>query len=254
MFDKLFGKRPSATDTQPKRLALMMPWGRVGSNLLVSQLKTSFSSKRIRFANEPLNRTAEFSAQLTWFRDFYTAGSDTEALVGSKHAIRIFSDRDRLADLFAELGLMLVRQRRANFVKVAVSQLRAKLYADHTKQQTGRALWGVYKGQKALPPLPLDAEAFLAVIGEIAAADEILMAFAPDCHTYDLEYETLKADPGAIARDVLAWLELTPDRESELRFDKATPDRLAEAVPNLEELRKAALANGFADLEPMFDE
>lgn len=254
MFDKLFGKRPSAIATRPKRLALMMPWGRVGSNLLVSQLKTSLFSKRIRFANEPLNRTREIAHQLSWLRDFYAPGSDAEVLVGSKHAIRIFSDRERLADLFAELGLMLIRQRRANFVKVAVSQVRAKLYADHTKDLTGRALWGVHKGNKPLLPLPLDAEAFMAVIGEIAAADEMLMAFSPACRTYDLEYETLKAEPEATARDVLAWLDITPDRETEVRFDKATPDRLAEAVPNLDELRKAVLANGFAHLEPMFDE
>lgn len=237
---------------RPARLALLMPWGRVGSNLIFSLLRDSFAGSEVRLANEPLNRIADARAQADWFRDFYAAAGD-ERLIASKHGYRAFADPAALAPLFGELDIAVARLRRANFVKVAVSQLRAELYAAETEKRHGRALWGVRKGDEPLPPVALDPGRFVEVLGAVTSSDAALRQFAPAARVFDLEYESLRADPQRALDDLLGWLGVEPGRRADVRFDKATPDDLASAVPNLDALRHAVREAGFAELDPMFD-
>jgi hypothetical protein len=158
-----------------------------------------------------------------------------------------------LGTLLAERGCFLVRQRRENLVKVAVSHLRGQIYADLMKKRSGKPLWGVPRGERPLPPQPLDPRRFARLLLSVAQADEALMRFAPDCPIRDIVYEDLKQDPKRILHELLSWLELPAQRPPEILYSKATPDKLADAVPNLEELRTAARNVGLGDLDAMFD-
>ena len=238
----------------PHRFVMLMPWGRVGSNLLFTLLHASFARDEVRFANEWLNATPDAEEQLAWFRDFYAAREEGLLLVGSKHALRGIADPKALAGLFAELELPLVRMRRANLVKVTVSKLRADLYAEQTRRETGAALWGVEQGREALPPEPLDPARFVDILAQVAHWDRELAKFAPDCPTLDIEYGELQADPLAALHRTLDWIGIAPRREAKPRYRKATPDELARAVPNLAELRDAAKAAGLDDLDAQFEE
>ncbi|MEQ9661237.1 MAG: hypothetical protein RLN87_01660 [Parasphingopyxis sp.] len=248
---KLFG-RSGAARHDVKRLVIMMPWGRVGSNLLSSLIKGSFDSGTVRFANEPLYQMRDKAKQEAWFRGFYQPEAN-ERLIGSKHALRALEDRDATARLFEELELPVLRMRRDNIVKVAISQERAKLYARRSERETGKAMWGVRKGEDPLPPTPLDAEEFVDTLALVAAEDKALAAFRPDCPLFDLDYETLVASEGKTLAAIFDWIGIAPDRAPQERFVKATPDDLAKAVPNIAELRNAAAKAGLERLDPMFD-
>ncbi|NNC73752.1 MAG: hypothetical protein HKN78_12885 [Sphingomonadaceae bacterium] len=231
-----------------------MPWGRVGSNLLVAQFRDSFASRMTRIRNEPLNVIKDADEQLGWLRDFYGERNDDELLVASKHGLLSIADIDAFSGFLVEQGIRLIRHRRDNLVKVAVSQQRAELYARHSTEEDGKARWGVLRGEKPLGTVDLDPAEFVRTLRYVSEAQSKFDAFRPDCPTYDLEYETLKADPVAVGRDVMQWLGLDPQREIKLRFDKATPEKLRAAVPNLDTLRRASADAGFADLDAMFDE
>lgn len=239
---------------QPVFLAIIMPWGRVGSNLLVAQLRDSLPSDATKIVNEPLNVVKDADEQLDRVREFYAGHDEVTQLVASKHGLKAILDPKRFGQFFEQLGMHVLRHRRDNLVKVAVSQQRAELYAKHSAENEGKAMWGVRRGKKPLGPVDLDPDGFVAALETTVAAQEKFDAFHPDCSTYDLEYETLKADPVAVGRDVLRWLGLEPRREIELRFDKATPEKLSDAVPNLDALRRASAKAGFGHLDAQFDE
>jgi hypothetical protein len=232
---------------------IMMPWGRVGSNLLFNSIGQRVGPIARKFANENFNLLRDADQQLAWTREFYTA-PDRPALVGCKQNILSVGDRGRLSDLLGELSVSLVRLRRRNIVKVAVSLLRAEIYAAQSRARTGVAVWGVRSDCEPLGPTPLDTRRFLEVAARATQADAMLAAFSPATPTLDIEYGQLRDGGGRIAAEVCDWLGLTVSREARPYFIKATPDDLASAVPNLASLREALVASPLRELEWMFDE
>lgn len=239
--------------TGPARLLIQMPWGRVGSNLLVMMLQDSLPAGTTDIANEPFLQIKQADAQSAWLEAHFGEPPDGPMLVGCKNSMRATADADRLARDIERLGLSLLRHRRRNIVKVTVSVLRARLYAERALAEAGEKKWGVARGEDPLPPAPLDPESFVPALRNAGRADAALQAFAPDCPTHDLDYETLHGDPEAVTAEVLAWLGLDAARPARPRFAKATADSLAEAVPNLAELRAAANAAGLERYDRMFE-
>lgn len=231
----------------------MMPWGRVGSNLLFNSIGQIVGPIARKFANENFNLLREADQQLAWTRTFYTA-EDRPPLVGCKQNVLSVADRPRLSDLLAELSVQLIRLRRQNIVKVAVSLLRAEIYAARSRAQTGVAVWGVRSDSEPLAPTPLDPRRFLEVAARARQADEMLAEFSPATRTLDLEYEQLRDGGGQLAEQVCDWLGLPVFRKARPHFAKATPDDLVRAVPNLACLREALAGSPLGDLEWMFDD
>lgn len=236
----------------PAKLLVLMPWGRVGSNLLVMMLQDSLPDGSVKFANEPIIRQKRAELQTAWLETHFAAAAPDLALVACKSSIRATADIGQLARDCERLGLSLLRHRRINLVKVAVSVLRARLYAERTKGPDGRCHWGVLRGASPLPPVALDPDAFVSALRNAGRADDTLAQFAPACPTFDLTYAELQADPRKATRRVLDWLGLAATREARPRFVKATADDLAKAVPNLDELRRAAGAAGLERYDGMF--
>ena len=232
---------------------IMMPWGRVGSNLLINSIGQIAGPIARKFVNENFNLLSDADQQLAWTRTFYTA-EDRPPLVGCKQNILSVGDRGRLSDLLAELPVPLIRLRRQNIVKVAVSLLRAEIYAAHSRALTGVAVWGVRSDSEPLRPMPLDAGRFLQVAARANQADAMLAEFSPDTRTLDVEYRQLQDGGAQLAEQVCDWLGLPVSRKARPYFAKATPDDLARAVPNLASLREAMADSPLRDLEWMFDE
>lgn len=231
---------------------IMTPWGRVGSNLLMNSFGQVVGPIPRRMVNENFNLLHGAEAQIAWIRDFYMA-PDNPPLVGSKQNIRSVSDPGGVSRVMAELQIPLVRLRRDNLVKIAVSQLRAEIYAKRTLAETGIGAWGVRPGREALGPEPLDPQRFVQVADTARRAGEMLAAFTPPTPTLDLEYAELLDGAEAASRRLCGWLGIPVARAAKPAFVKATPDALAEAVPNLADLRQALRASALADLEWMFD-
>jgi hypothetical protein len=240
------GDRPTV------KFMIMMPWGRVGSNLLFSNIGQAVRQRRRRLANENFIKLKEGVRQSDWVRQFYGDAQDFD-VVGSKQNILSVRRPDALSDVLVENEVRLIRMRRDNIVKVAISQLRAELYAERTRAETGMAVWGVRRAQAPLGPTVLGPRRFLRVVAKAKEADGLLSRFAPPVATFDIEYEEFQANLDHLSKQVCEWLGLEVDEKIQPIYIKATPDDLATAVPNLEELRAALRASALADLDPMFD-
>jgi hypothetical protein len=237
----------------PVKFVIVMPMARVGSNLLFGNLVQRCGTSRTIFKNENVRAVRDARGQREWLRDFYAAGEGYD-VIGSKQSLDTIIEPSALADAACEHAVALIRMRRANILKVAVSGLRARIYAEKTKRETGVALWGVESEHEPLAPVALDPQQFLTRAAAARLADERLTNFSPATATLDVEYRDLQQDPVQVTRTVSRWLGLPDDGEIRSRFTKATPDDLSLAVPNLGELRAALRRSDMADLEPMLDE
>jgi len=214
---------------------LLMPWGRVGSNLLISILRQSAAMK---LANENLNglRTAE--EQAAWFREFYEedAAQPSRAFIGSKQAMMAVRDATAMTAMLRRAGVRVVRLRRDNLVKAAVSQMRAEAHAEKLRRETGEGPWAIKKGMAPPEPSALDIDLLLKRIGIMEQKHHALMAaFAPE-EVLDIEYEEINTALDDVVRRVRDYLDV-PQKPYEVPFIKATPDKLKDAIVNYADVR-----------------
>lgn len=228
------------------RFMLLMPWGRVGSNLLMSILRQSAPMK---LANENLNglRTAEEQAR--WFHEFYEEDSTQppRAFIGSKQAMMAIRDVPAMTAMLRHAGVRIVRLRRDNLVKAAVSQMRAEAHAEKLRRETGEGPWAIKKGMALPEPSTLDVDLLLKRIGIMEQKHQSLMAaFAPD-EVLDIEYEEINAALDDVVRRVRDYLAI-PQKTYDVPFLKATPDRLEDAIVNYKDVRVRLAETAYAGL------
>jgi hypothetical protein len=216
------------------RFMLLMPWGRVGSNLLFAILRQSAPMK---LANESLNAIRTADAQAAWFHEFYETGAaePAHAFIGSKQNMLAVRDDAAMMELIRSAGVRVVRLRRANLVKAAVSQMRAEQYAQKMAAETGERLWAIKKGRPTLGRAALDPELLVKRIGVMEGCDRRLMQAFDAGEVLDIDYEDVNAALDDTVRRVRDFLGV-PHRVYHVPFDKATPDRLEEAIENFDEI------------------
>jgi len=214
---------------------MLMPWGRVGSNLLFAILRQSASMK---LANENLIQLSTAEQQMAWFKDFYEINGtiSSQPYIGSKQNLRSVRDFVALQHMIGEHGVRVVRLRRDNHVKSAISQIRAEMYADQTRRDTGTAMWAVKKGSKPLGPSIVNSDLLLKRIQIMAEWHSKLVSAFADHEVLDIEYEEINGSLEETVRRLRDFLGL-PHGPFRVTFDKATPDNLAETVLNLSEIR-----------------
>ncbi|MBV8976517.1 MAG: hypothetical protein JO261_10330 [Alphaproteobacteria bacterium] len=213
------------------RFLLLMPWGRVGSNLVFDILR---QSARMKLANESLNALKTWPEQQAWFAQFYeTARPATEhGFIGSKQNMLAVRDDRTFASLCREAGVRIVRLRRASILKAAVSQMRAEQHA----RTTGS--WAVKRGGAVPGPSAIEPELLLKRLKMMEDCDRRLTALFAAEETLDIAYEELNAALDTAIARVRAYLGV-PQTPYKVPFDKATPDRLEEAIVNLDAVRAA---------------
>jgi len=226
------------------RFMLLMPWGRVGSNLLFEILRQSAPMK---LANETFNRLRSAEEQAEWFRDFYEvdAAAPSRAFIGSKQAMMAVRDVPATVAMLRGAGVRVVRLRRDNLVKAAVSQMRAEDHAEKTRRETGEAPWAIKKGLPPPGPSVLDPELLVKRIGIMERQHAALMtAFAPG-DVLDIDYEEINGALDDAVRRLRDYLDV-PQKEYKVPFVKATPDSLDEAITNFDEVMARLRDTNFA--------
>ena len=220
--------------TAPIRFLLLMPWGRVGSNLLFSILR---QSARMKTDNERFNQLRTATEQVAWFREFYEleGSADLHTHIGSKQNVLAVRDFPALARLLSENHIRIVRLRRENVVKSAVSQMRAEQFAELTKKKCGVASWAVRHGDEKLGATKLNLDMLLRRIELIESLQKRLMMAFEAADVADVEYEELNTTLPVVVRRIRNFLEL-PDTPVSIPYVKATPDALDEAVENFSEM------------------
>lgn len=229
------------------RFMLLMPWGRVGSNLLLAVLRQSAPMK---LDSERFNQLRTEQEQRTWFEEFYeiAAARPSFRFIGSKQNVLAIRDFGAMRDLIDVHALRLVRLRRDNIVKAAVSQMRAEQYAEQTGRETGIRQWGVKKGERTLGARELDPDILMRRIELIEKMQDRMMTAAfGSAMVLDIEYEHINAALSETVDRLRRFLDV-PAKPFRIPFAKATPDDLRCAITNFAAVEARLAGTRFADL------
>jgi hypothetical protein len=224
-----------------------MPWGRVGSNLIMNLIQQSGPTK---LANEPFNAIKGHAEQLAWYEEFYELSSEPVArrAIGSKLSVMSIDDPAELVARFLKDSLKIVRMRRDNVVKSAVSQIRAEQYANKTKEETGVASWAVRKGHSPLGPSIIEPALLLKRIAIMEREQNKMMSIVPsEAQVYEIEYTAVANDLQQLAGAMLDFLGLPRKRQFNIPFEKATPEDLREAIVNYEAVRQVLAQTPYSE-------
>lgn len=222
------------------RVCVLMPWGRVGSNLMMSYLGTCLTG---RLSSEPFNQITEKNAQLDWLQSFFKA-ADKKSDRCVKLSIRSLARLNPVQEFLNTHDVRVIRMFRRNHLKTAISQIRAEHYARLTETVNGKAQWGVLRGASPLPPIHIDIETLAHRMGIIMADQEDLEAMYFRTHL-DVYYEDLNTDMATQFRQVSKFLERPFNEAFHSPFRKATPDNLKNAVKNFSDIQTWLSASAF---------
>lgn len=233
------------------RLMLVMPWGRVGSNLLMNVIqqraRRSLPKDCLAFASETMNGIEGYDRQLHWCREFYRIGEDVPAnlFMCSKQNVMAMASARILLQLLASSGVSLLRLRRTNFIKAAVSQIRAEIYAQQTKEKSGVARWAVRKGETGLDAVSIDPDLLLRRAQIMHKADQQLLGATKGFEVYDIEYDDIRLNTEAVIDAVTDYIGLARSPVS-IPFVKSTPDDLALAISNYGDVKSALASTAYS--------
>ncbi|CAA0116796.1 Uncharacterised protein [Halioglobus japonicus] len=246
-----------AEDTT-RLFAILMPWGRVGSNLVTAAL---VESANIHIDNEPTTRLKTLGQQKGWSQEsigarqfeqlaaFHQANCDTGDVAGLKLSHRSLIAPREYAQTLRQLGFRPIIMVRNNFLKCAVSQLRAvaRAEAPFEQQRAWRSPWAVGATEAKPGPMSIDSNKAIQLVREFeqhhcALLDTASTVFGQDA--VQIEYSELSADPAATLRRIFIALKLTPPKRIRVPHKKATSDQLSEDITNYTEFAAAIRAAG----------
>jgi hypothetical protein len=193
----------------------------------------------MKINNEGLNQLRAPAEQAAWFSDFYEIQSPcpTRSHIGSKQNVLAIRDFHAFSHLLKQHEIRIVRMRRDNVVKTAVSQMRAEYYAEKMRRDIGAKPWALAPNDPVLGRVRLDPDILVKRIGLIDSLQHKLMTSFSGETVLDVEYEEINAHLRKVVRRVRRYLDI-PRAAFEIPFRKATPDSLCEAVENFAELRE----------------
>ncbi len=236
----------------PQWSVMLMPWGRVGSNLCADVL---LQSGRVRMENEPLTviktqnhgrPVKELSAlQMNWLAENVVPPKDDRKLIVKLSALSVAAPDEFIAFL-RERPPTLVMMDRRDILATAVSALRAEAFARKLLAETGQASWALKKGMTADVTPTVEAHDLRRFINNILRARRVCEAVAAAMPpALSIFYEDLNADPAGVIAGLVGTLGLEPF-PYEMRHLKFTAMPLRKSVANPEVLDEVADAFGLA--------
>ncbi len=222
------------------KVCVLMPWGRVGSNLMMSYLNSVLNSD---VRNEPFNRIKIKEDQLAWLRDYYLQGKYGPDRL-AKLSMRSLDKIRPIERFLNKRDVKVIRMFRRNHLKTVVSQIRAEQYATLTKDETGVAKWGVRQSDKPLPATKIDVK-LLAHRIKIIEQDQIDLKALELKQHIDIYYEDMANDMLSVFKNVSEFLGIDYNSNFKPPFKKATPNNLSSAILNLDEVKAWLVDNDY---------
>ncbi|MEZ5571233.1 MAG: hypothetical protein R3E64_04340 [Halioglobus sp.] len=238
--------------------AILMPWGRVGSNLVTAAL---VDSANIQIDNEPTTRLKTIGQQKGWSREiinarqleqlsiFHQAYRSAGGVAGLKLSHRsLIAPRD-YAEQLIKLGFRPIIMLRNNFLKCAVSQMRAvaRAKAPLEQRRNWQSPWAVGSNELKPGPMPINPGEAIQLAHEFAQHHRALLDTSRSVFGQDvvqIEYRELASDPAAVIHNLFIALDLAPPRRIRIPHKKATSDELSQDITNYTEFADAARAAG----------
>lgn len=246
--------------TGPKLFALLMPWGRVGSNMVAESMN---GWRRIHIENEPATRIKTFglqdrlsleeiqTRQLEHLESFVGAGHPRVLAAGLKLSHRSLIDPEQYLGRLAEHGFSLIVMLRENFLKCAVSQVRADARARNPERfsQTWESPWAVAAREPKPGQMPVDVNLTLRLAAEFeqhhgAVLDRVHKTFGEQF--LRIEYAQLAADPERVLADIYSYLNIQRPRNILIPHRKATSEDLREDISNFAEFETKVRQSPFS--------
>ena len=241
-----------------RRFAILMPWGRVGSNLVAATLNRR---RDIRIDNEPTTRIRTFgerdgvpqdeqARQQMAELDVFLGPSEDKRRAGLKLSYRSLLEPGAYLGRLRSAGVPLVLMMRANHLKCAVSQLRARARAEEKAGQW-QSPWAVRADEPKPGAVELDCAEVIRLTGLFQRLHGETLASVREVFGeawLGVEYAELAADPQRELRRICEWFGIEGFDTFELPHRKATSDDLAEDVLNYEELAERAREAGYGAL------
>lgn len=234
---------------------IVMPWGRVGSNLVSLTLSRTSG---VVIDNEPTTRIrtdghqagltmSQMGAQqLDHLSNFVSTHEGTARAAGLKLSHRsLVAPLEYLAKARND-GFDPIVMTRRNHLKTAVSQLRAQHRAQQTESHW-ESPWAVRREEPKPGPTLIDVAEAIRLTGvfstlETAMQKSISTVFGDAA--LRIEYADLAAAPADNIAMIHDYLGLPLTKEIDLSHRKATSDVLADDILNYDEFRDAVRATG----------
>lgn len=242
----------------PHRFVLLMPWGRVGSNLVAATLGRR---SNVRIDNEPTTRIRTYGErdgissqdqakrQRVELENFLARPPDLRA-EGLKLSFRSLLDPQAYLSRLRTANVPLVLMTRQNHLKCAVSQLRARVRAE-ADDISWQSPWAVQAQEPKPGPVSLDPDEVIRLTKLFKQLHTETLRSVHAIYQTDflaIEYAHLATDPYAEITRICDWIGLDRLDTVDLPHRKATSDDLSEDVTNYDDLARAAKEAGFGPM------
>jgi LPS sulfotransferase NodH len=220
-----------------EKVFLLMPWGRVGSNLIFDILlqqkcfKVGENEPFSAFGSE-LNSSADL--QMSWLNIFL---SDNQKGLVKTSVQSILNHSDFIKEI-NKFDAKVVFVNRKNIIKTAISVVKARRYSEWHATNFGAPSWATKAGRRLDEKLYVDVNNFIQTLKLLQGAVDTFAQYTTNLIGLSVWYEDLQVDVDTQLTRVFEFIEIEkgPYKVNHL---KAVPDDISLAVENLQELKDA---------------
>lgn len=226
-----------------KRVYLFMPWGRVGSNLILDIFSQHES---IKCHNEPFTGIKSrggdvLENQRQWYENILE--SDHTGIDFINLSIVSIADFDWFMEKFSEeTEARHVFLSRKNLALVVLSVLKARHYAEEHKKRYGGESWAVKKGLEIDTRTPINIEEFKRLLKLVRDGQRKFERLYDRLGGLNLYYEDIQIDLDMVIREICSHIGLDLFRY-ETRMVKAIKRPYSEEFCGFSELKDAMRAD-----------
>lgn len=191
-----------------RRAYLLMPWGRVGSNVLLEALR---QSPFVMVENEPLTRIRSLSEspdsdQKEWYENSLSHPPQKPVHVINL-SLKSMVDPDYFLERFSdEAGTSFIFLERLNLAHIALSVIKAEHYNELHRKEYGVSSWAVRKGREMDAATPLDPKRFLDLMREVEQDQLLFDRFYRRLCGTRIRYEDIRMDLRMVVEEVCGLL------------------------------------------------
>lgn len=230
---------------KPAWTLLLMPWGRVGSNLCLDVFKQSDMAVTfnepltgIRTKNPGVEEDALWRMQRAWLSEHVLGHAGEKRLIVNVSAVSV-ADISGFTEFLAESGAQVIILDRKSDLRTAISVLRARAYARVQQERTGRERWKVLPGEEVNVLPEVQANELRSIISLIRKGRTRCGNVAARLGAFTYYYEDILIDSSGFFLDLFekVGLDVFPYK---LRHSKLTPIEWETAVSNPELVAQVA--------------
>jgi LPS sulfotransferase NodH len=218
-----------------EKVFLLMPWGRVGSNLIFDIL---WQQKCFKVGgNEPfsalgseLNTSADL--QMSWLNKFLF--ENQKGLL--KSSVQSILNHSDFIEKINEFDAKIIFVNRKNIIKTAISIVKARRYSEWHASNFGTPSWATKAGRTLDEKLYVDVNNFIETLKLVQGAVDTFKKYTTNLIGLTVWYEDLQVDVDSQLSRIFEFIEIEkgPYKVNHL---KAVPDDISLAVENVQELK-----------------